>query len=93
MRGEHAKAEAILRKVLQIFPDYPLARNNLAIALSHQGKTKEAEAMFETASQLSDAAERAGYPRTWDAARNLARLRHKEKDDVGGVRDPGEGAA
>ena len=80
-RGEHGKAEAILRKVLQAFPDFPLARNNLAIALSHQGKTKEAEAMFETASN-SAAPEKGGYPRTWDAARNLARLRHKEKDDV-----------
>jgi protein O-mannosyl-transferase len=80
-RGEHAKAEAVLRKVLQTFPDYPLARNNLALALSHQGKTKEAEAMFETASN-SAAPERGGYPRTWDAARNLARLRHREKDDV-----------
>ena len=26
LRGEHAKAEAILRKVLQAFPDYPLAQ-------------------------------------------------------------------
>jgi Flp pilus assembly protein TadD len=81
VRGEHAKAEAILRKVLQAFPDYPLARNNLGIALSRQGKTKEAEAMFETANN-SAAPEKGGYPRTWDAARNLARLRHKEKDDV-----------
>ncbi|MGH8597771.1 MAG: tetratricopeptide repeat protein, partial [Gammaproteobacteria bacterium] len=80
-RGEHAKAESILRKVLQVFPDYPLARNNLGIALSRQGKTKEAQAMFETASN-SAAREKGGYPRTWDAARNLARLRHKEKDDV-----------
>jgi Flp pilus assembly protein TadD len=81
MRGEHAKAEAILRKVLHIFPNYPLARNNLAIALSHQGKTEEAEAMLETAN-LSAAPEKGGYPRTWEAARNLARSRHMEKDDV-----------
>jgi Flp pilus assembly protein TadD len=81
LRGEHAKAEAILRKVLQVFPDYPLARNNLAIALSHQGKTKEAEAMFETASNSATTG-KGGYPRTWDAALNLARLRHEEKDDV-----------
>jgi tetratricopeptide (TPR) repeat protein len=78
--GQHAKAEAILRKVLQVSPDYPLARNNLAIALSHQGKTKEAEAMFETAS--NPVAEKTGYPRTCDGAKNLARLRHQEKDDV-----------
>lgn len=81
LRGEHAKAEAILRKVLQAFPDYPLARNNLAIALSRQGKTKEAEAMFETA-RTSAGSAKGGYPQTWEAARNLARLRHREKDDV-----------
>jgi protein O-mannosyl-transferase len=80
-RGEHAKAEAILRKVLQVCPNYPLARNNLGIALSCQGKTQEADAMFETASNSVAPAE-GGYPRTWDAARNLARLRHKERDDA-----------
>ena len=78
--GEHAKAEAILRKVLQVSPNYSLARNNLAIALSRQGKMKEAEAMFERAS--NPVAEKSGYPRTPDAAKNLARLRHKEKDDT-----------
>lgn len=81
MRGQHAKAEEILRKVLQVFPNYPLARNNLAIALSQQGKTEEAEAMFETANILAPP-DKGGYPRTWEAARNLARLRHKEKDEV-----------
>jgi Flp pilus assembly protein TadD len=79
-RGEHAKAEAILRKVLQAFPEYPLARNNLALALSAQGKTKEAEAMLETATRAA-APEKAGYRPTSEGARNLARLRHKEKDD------------
>jgi Flp pilus assembly protein TadD len=78
--GEHAKAETILRKVLQVSPNYSLARNNLAIALSRQGKVKEAEAMLETAS--NPVAEKSGYPRTPDAAKNLARLRHKEKDDA-----------
>jgi Flp pilus assembly protein TadD len=81
LRGEHAKAEVILRKVLEVFPDYPVARNNLAIALSHQGKTKEAEALFETASNSATTG-KGGYPRTWDAALNLARLRHGVKDDV-----------
>lgn len=79
-RGENAKAEGILRKVLEMMPDHPLARNNLASALSHQGKAKEAQAMFEMANNAAPA-DRAGYPRTWEAARNLARLRHKEKDE------------
>ena len=79
-QGEHAKAEAVLRKVLQVRPAYPLARNNLALALSAQGKTEEAEAMFETANK-SVGADTGGYPATSDAARHLARLRHKENDD------------
>ena len=81
MRGEHGKAEAILRKVLEVCPNYPLARNNLGIALTQQGKTKEAAALFETASN-SSAPAKGGYPQTWEAARNLARLRHKDKDNV-----------
>ncbi len=81
MRGEHAKAEAVLRRLLEAFPDYPQARNNLAIALSQQGKTKEAEAMFEMANNSATSG-KAGHPRTVDAARSLARLRHKENDDA-----------
>jgi protein O-mannosyl-transferase len=80
-RGEHARAEAILRKVLQAFPEYPLARNNLALALSAQGKTKEAEAMFEMATKAA-APGKVGHQPTSEGAKHLARLRHKEKDDA-----------
>jgi Flp pilus assembly protein TadD len=80
-RGEYAKAEEILRKVLQISPDHPIARNNLASALSHQGKGKEAEAVFDAASKAA-ATDRGGFQRTWEAARNVARLRHKERNDM-----------
>jgi tetratricopeptide (TPR) repeat protein len=79
-RGEHGQAEKILRKVLRVYPDYPVARNNLADVLFRQGKTKEAEAMFDSASRTASE-DRHEYPRTWVAALNYARLRHKEKDD------------
>jgi Flp pilus assembly protein TadD len=79
-RGEYGKAEAILRKVLRVFPDYPVARNNLADVLFRQGKTKEAETMFDSASRTA-VEDRHEYPRTWVAALNFAHLRHKEKDD------------
>ena len=79
-RGEYAKAESILRKVLRIYPDYPVARNNLADVVFRQGKTKEAEGMFDSASRAAPA-DRHEYPRTWIAALNFAHLRHKEKDD------------
>jgi len=79
-RGEYGKAETILRKVLRIYPDYPVARNNLADVLFRQGKTKEAEAMFGSASKTAQA-DRHEYPRTWVAALNYANLRHREDDD------------
>ena len=79
-RGEYAKAETILRKVLRVYPDYPVARNNLADVMLRQGKTKEAEAMFDSASRTAPE-DRHEYPRTWVAALNYAHLRHKEKDD------------
>ena len=63
-RGGSAKAETILRKVLRVYPDYPVARNNLAEVAFRQGKTAEAEAMFNSASQ-SAPEDRHEYPRTW----------------------------
>lgn len=79
-RGEYGKAETILRKVLRVYPDYPVGRNNLAQVLFHEGKTKEAEAMFDSASRTAPE-DRHEYPRTWAAALNFAHLRHQEKDD------------
>lgn len=79
-RGEYGRAEVILRKVLRVYPDYPVARNNLADVLVRQGKTKEAEAMFDSTSRTA-LEDRREYPRTWIAALNFAHLRHKEKDD------------
>ena len=83
-RGDYAGAERLLRKALQLCPDYPSARNNLADALVHEGKRKEAETLF------ADAAEAARkiikeYPRTWIAALNLAQLRHTQQDDAGAI--------
>jgi protein O-mannosyl-transferase len=79
-RGEYGQAETILRKVLRVYPDYPVARNNLAEVSFRQGKTKEAEAMFDSASRTAPE-DRYEYPRTWVAALNFAHLRHREKDD------------
>ena len=79
-RGEYGKAETILRKVLKIYPDYPVARNNLADVLFRQGRTKEAETMFGNASK-SAPVDRHEYPRTWAAALNYANIRHRENDD------------
>jgi len=79
-RGDYAQAEKIFRKVLEIAPDYPIAQNDLASALSGQGKTKEAEALFALV-EKSSMQTRKEYPRTWIGALNLARMRHGAHDD------------
>jgi Flp pilus assembly protein TadD len=78
-RGEHAKAEEILRKVLQVAPNYALARNNLALALAQQGRKEEAAEFFRTANTVA-APSTAAHEPTWDAALHLARLRYNDKD-------------
>jgi tetratricopeptide (TPR) repeat protein len=80
-RGDYAKAEAIFRQILQVTPDYAVARNNLAHVLQQQGKAKEAEALFVASTRIATEA-RKSYPRTWIAALNLAHLQHERKSDV-----------
>jgi protein O-mannosyl-transferase len=79
-RGDYAQAEKIFRKVLEMAPDYPIAQNDLASALSAEGKTKEAEALFALV-EKSSMQTRKEYPRTWIGARNLAGMRHGAHDD------------
>jgi len=77
-RGDYAVAEKMFRRVLEIDPDYPIARNNLADLLFRVGKAAEAEAIFDSSVRAA-AQERREYPRTWIAAVNIARLRDKAK--------------
>lgn len=79
-RGENARAESILRKILQADPSYLVARNNLGSVLSAQGKADEAQKMFDSASTPT-AEERENFPRPWTAALNLARAAHARNDD------------
>lgn len=79
--GDNAHAEVLFRRVLEIAPDYPTARNGLASVLYRQGKKAEGEATFAVTKDAA-AETRKEYPSTWAAALNLARLRHQEKDDV-----------
>jgi protein O-mannosyl-transferase len=83
-RGEYAMAEKMFRHILQTNPDYPIARNNLASVLVHEGKTAEAESLFARDAQHAKEA-RVQYPRTWIAALNLAHMRSGEKDDAGAI--------
>jgi len=83
-RGDYVKAEAILRKAVQLCPDYPFARNNLAHALLHLGKGKEAEELFAASAGAAHES-RKEYPRTWIAALNVAHTHELEHDEPGAI--------
>lgn len=72
-KGDYAKAEPLLRRVVALNPDYPSARNALAHLLFKQGKTEEAERLFAENTVAAEQA-RKEYPRTWLAALNLAHM-------------------
>lgn len=74
--GEFARAELLFRRVLEVTPDYPVARNNLADALYRQGKKAEAEALFASSTAAARSVNKE-YPRTWIAALNLARIQQQ----------------
>ncbi|PYL74419.1 MAG: hypothetical protein DMF27_14490 [Verrucomicrobia bacterium] len=83
-RGEYAIAEKMFRHILETNPDYPIARNNLANVLVHEGKVAEGEALFARDAQHAKEA-RVQYPRTWIAVLNLANMRSRAKDDAGAI--------
>jgi tetratricopeptide (TPR) repeat protein len=78
-RGDYAKAEPLLRKVVAMNPDYPMAQNALGHLLLSQGKRDEAEKVFAVATRL---AAKAGpdQQRTWIAALNTAFMHHNDRD-------------
>lgn len=82
--GDYVKAEELCRKVLQLVPDYPIARNNLAVYLSRQGKQQEADEVLAAANKAAEQA-KTDYPRTWIAALNMAHLRIGEHDTAGAI--------
>jgi protein O-mannosyl-transferase len=83
-RGEYAKAEALFRNVLRIQPDYTIARNNLANALSNLGRDEEAKQVLAEATAGARESRRE-YPRTWIAALNYARLLDSRHDTAGAL--------
>jgi tetratricopeptide (TPR) repeat protein len=83
-RSDYAAAEWLLRRAVQLSPNYPMARNNLADALAHEGKNEEAHALFARAAEAA-AKNRNGFGQTWVAALNLSHLLHKQHDDAGAI--------
>jgi tetratricopeptide (TPR) repeat protein len=78
-RGDYAKAEPLLRKAVEISPDYPMGWSILGHLLVSQGKPEEAEEMFARATALGEGT-RHQQPRTWIAALNLASMHYNQHD-------------
>lgn len=78
-RGDMAKQERVLRKMVAEFPDFAPARMNLGICLAKQGRAADAEVLLKA--ETADAAKNSAlFPRTWSAALNLAHLRRDAHD-------------
>ena len=82
-RGDTAAAERVFRIVLELTPDYPTARNNLANLLHKQGREAEAQDIFDSSAKAA-VETRKDYPATWVAAVNLARMK-RAKGDIDGA--------
>lgn len=78
-KGNLGGAERVFRRVLELTPDYPMARNNFANLLHKQGRKAEAEAIFDSSSKAA-VETRKVYPGTWVAAINLAHIKRAEGD-------------
>jgi tetratricopeptide (TPR) repeat protein len=81
-RGDYAKAEPLLRKVVEMSPNYSMGWNALGHLLLSQGKQKEAEEIFARAIALGEDRQHE-QARTWIAALNVASMRYNQKDLAG----------
>lgn len=84
-KGDIAGAERVFRRVLELTPDYPMARNNLANLLHKHGRKAEAQALFDSSAKAS-VETRKDYPGTWVAAINLTRIKRAEGDLDGAMK-------
>lgn len=78
-KGDYATAEPLLRRVVNLEPDYPFAVDALAHLLLREGKHDEAQALFDRNTKIAEQTKNE-YPRTWNAALSLAGLYKREKN-------------
>lgn len=76
---EFAKAEALLRLLVESNPNYAMAQNALGHLLLQRGKTDQAQRIFSQAADQSTPAA-TDQPRTWIAALNLAYIKYSRKE-------------
>jgi tetratricopeptide (TPR) repeat protein len=74
-KGKVKEAEAILRKTVADYPDYPAARIQLGMNLLNQGRNGEAEPYLKMNGHAADVLA-ASTPQSWHAALNLASMQY-----------------
>jgi tetratricopeptide (TPR) repeat protein len=84
-KGDVAGAERVFRRVLELTPNYPMARNNLANLLHKQGRKAEAQELFDSSAKAA-VQTRKDYPGTWVAAVNLVRIKRAAGDIDGAMK-------
>jgi tetratricopeptide (TPR) repeat protein len=72
-KGELKDAEAILRKTVKDYPDYPAARIQLGVNLLQQGRKAEAAQYLQLTNRAADIAAKT-TPQSWHAALSLASM-------------------
>jgi tetratricopeptide (TPR) repeat protein len=81
-KGKDAEAEAILRKTVADYPDFPSARIQLGMCLLKEGRKGEAE-RYLTFTQHGADAVAASTPQSWHAALDLAAIQYtSQKPDL-----------
>ena len=83
-RHDYARAEPLLRKVVEMSPNYPMGHNALGHLLVLEGKKDEAGKSFAIATKLV-AATNSEQPRSWITAANIASMHFKEHDVNGAL--------
>ena len=73
-KGKAREAEAVLRKTVAEFPDYPAARIQLGTILIAQGRKSEAEPFLTFGPKAAD--QPSTTPQSWRAALDLSALRY-----------------
>jgi tetratricopeptide (TPR) repeat protein len=84
-RGNYPEQERVLRRMIELFPDYTLARINLGTCLVKQGRAEEAKVFLDIGSKLGDEKTRQTTPSSWLAPLQLAAVRAQEGDLQGAM--------
>ena len=84
-RGDYKEQERVLRRMIELFPEYTLARINLGTCLVKQGRAEEAKAFLDLGEKLADVNTRQTTPSSWLAPLQLAGVRAQEGDVEGAL--------